>query len=624
MKLFYRSLIFLINFSLATCAFANEVCSSAQDIIQGCYVYADTGYISPLEVAPQQGQVGRVRVTLERGAQSTVPASVALSRKLAYFVAPYLVGQPNFQNSQSPILWGDYEDVFGRSGGMIPQELIDSLNRAGVDVLVFDYLEEDVNGNYLVSKSLALQKAIRLIEQINRESQYDSLLFGFSLGGVIARHALVSLEGVDYEHKISTYVSWDSPHLGAHVPLAIQATPKFAEDALYNAGTASFPFTLIVVLCLSICMVACGGQKAALEASEQISEIRQELLGSPAARELLIQNINNNDDGRYVRDPLSTHLIGELERMGFPERSTNIAFFGGSYGEKNQRWKTQDKYFNLVTDTNQSNSSSWEFFGYVANGLNPHFIDASFNHPQVPYSRKKSLIGDSLDTAMCSQMLLPIPFAEGLVSYFEGQGHFMDTELHADILNAHEYAKTNCFVPTVSALAADTLDINLDPKSGDIPDNSVITDYSPFDEIYYPGVSEDKDYIHFSVDYWEEADEIGGFQDRVQNLIASTYGAGISCLLDENNTRAENGGYGIHNLVVKNDGDISIGGWNVKLTFGQGQPAVGWFYGVSEVVKVNGGLLLSGRDQLEPGDVVRIGLGGSYSGPNTGVEIKCN
>ncbi len=39
------------------------------------------------------------------------------------------------------------------------------------------------------------------------------------MGGVIARYALRKMEDAGMEHQVSLYISHDSPHLGANVPL---------------------------------------------------------------------------------------------------------------------------------------------------------------------------------------------------------------------------------------------------------------------------------------------------------------------------------------------------------------------------------------------------------------------
>lgn len=68
------------------------------------------------------------------------------------------------------------------------------------------------------------QLLIMLIEEINEMkasagSTETNVVFGQSMGGLVARYALRTMENDNKPHQVSTYVSHDSPHLGANVPL---------------------------------------------------------------------------------------------------------------------------------------------------------------------------------------------------------------------------------------------------------------------------------------------------------------------------------------------------------------------------------------------------------------------
>ena len=50
------------------------------------------------------------------------------------------------------------------------------------------------------------------------ENSSPTLLVGHSMGGLVARYALKTMENKSEKHNVGTYVSYDSPHLGANVP----------------------------------------------------------------------------------------------------------------------------------------------------------------------------------------------------------------------------------------------------------------------------------------------------------------------------------------------------------------------------------------------------------------------
>ncbi|MFE4453644.1 esterase/lipase family protein [Streptomyces sp. NPDC056796] len=53
------------------------------------------------------------------------------------------------------------------------------------------------------------------------------LVGGFSMGGIVARYALAKMETQRMDHRTGVYVSFDSPHRGAWVPIGLQAAAHY-------------------------------------------------------------------------------------------------------------------------------------------------------------------------------------------------------------------------------------------------------------------------------------------------------------------------------------------------------------------------------------------------------------
>lgn len=53
---------------------------------------------------------------------------------------------------------------------------------------------------------------------------------GFSMGGIVARYALAKMETQRMDHRTGVYVSFDSPHRGAWVPIGLQAFAHYLSD----------------------------------------------------------------------------------------------------------------------------------------------------------------------------------------------------------------------------------------------------------------------------------------------------------------------------------------------------------------------------------------------------------
>jgi len=93
-----------------------------------------------------------------------------------------------------------------------------TLANRGYDVVILDFNNggASIYDNKDVFKNLV--KAINLQKVGNKEG----VALGISMGGLVVRHGLVELENENYEHQIGTYITLDSPHQGANVPVGLQ------------------------------------------------------------------------------------------------------------------------------------------------------------------------------------------------------------------------------------------------------------------------------------------------------------------------------------------------------------------------------------------------------------------
>ena len=61
---------------------------------------------------------------------------------------------------------------------------------------------------------------------------FRSILIGQSMGGLIARYALKTMENAHIDHQVACFVSDDTPHLGANIPLGLLFTAQHAFESL--------------------------------------------------------------------------------------------------------------------------------------------------------------------------------------------------------------------------------------------------------------------------------------------------------------------------------------------------------------------------------------------------------
>ncbi len=132
-----------------------------------------------------------------------------------------------------------------------------------------------------------------------------NVVMGISMGGLVARYALRKMETENKDHKVWKYISIDSPHKGANVPVGFQAAARHLSslDFKYFFRTI-FEMTDIPMVSDAL-----------------------EVLNSPAAKQMLIYNVN--DAGTGYDNSIHTTFLAEYDQMGFPQKCQNIAVSNG-------------------------------------------------------------------------------------------------------------------------------------------------------------------------------------------------------------------------------------------------------------------------------------------------------
>ncbi|MEV6978147.1 hypothetical protein [Kitasatospora sp. NPDC093806] len=102
----------------------------------------------------------------------------------------------------------------------------DRLLAAGFDVVLIGFQERHT---YLQHNAeVAIQAILRAVAE--REGDEPLTVGGVSMGGIVTRYALAKLEHDRVDHQTATYLSYDSPHNGAWIPLILQQLAYFFEN----------------------------------------------------------------------------------------------------------------------------------------------------------------------------------------------------------------------------------------------------------------------------------------------------------------------------------------------------------------------------------------------------------
>lgn len=197
------------------------------------------------------------------------------------------------------------------------QNLGDTVRNEGFDIVVLNFPQySPANGVVIDGGADFIQRnamvLVELINQINvqKTGTAKNVVIGPSMGGLISRYALRYMEQNGMEHDTRLYLSFDSPHLGANVPIGFQHLFNYMANGPLGDVT--------------------------------LQEIVNSVLSSPAAKQMLLDHYTGHlqsgsatEFDNAVQLPTGapnfrTAFQNELNAMGFPTATRNIAISNGS------------------------------------------------------------------------------------------------------------------------------------------------------------------------------------------------------------------------------------------------------------------------------------------------------
>jgi hypothetical protein len=104
-------------------------------------------------------------------------------------------------------------------------ELLNQLCCAGYDICFVDFHSGE---EYIESNGEALYSILVKLHQqlIDNNSSEKMVVCGASMGGLVARYAINKLEAEGHTDWVEKFISFDSPQMGANIPLSLQYTLK--------------------------------------------------------------------------------------------------------------------------------------------------------------------------------------------------------------------------------------------------------------------------------------------------------------------------------------------------------------------------------------------------------------
>ncbi len=205
------------------------------------------------------------------------------------------------------------------------------------DIIYLDY-EDGVD--YIQRNAFLLQTAIDTINSLKNKSGSieKNVVLGLSMGGLVARYALRDMELRGENHDTRLYISMDSPHLGANIPLAVQVAALHLNSVSFNVRPLGIPSGINII-----------------RLNEQFTILKkaQALLSSPAVRQLLIEqsgqlkhpSFNAMSGGSEAQ----IAFMDEYRQLGYPTQTRNIAISNGSECGITQPYGPYHEYFSFST-----------------------------------------------------------------------------------------------------------------------------------------------------------------------------------------------------------------------------------------------------------------------------------
>ncbi|MFZ4545071.1 MAG: T9SS type A sorting domain-containing protein, partial [Saprospiraceae bacterium] len=213
---------------------------------------------------------------------------------------------------------------------MYPQ-VFQNLRSAGYDIIFLDFAE----GATWIQKNAQVLK--QLLQMVNEEkarngSKYENIIVGPSMGGQVARIALAEMERDGESHCTKMYVSFDSPHQGAHIPLGIQSMAWAAFDSELDCETwpklnkPAARQLLIYNLANEVSKGNISLEKTMIETP--INTASLPILVKPSRE--TTQAISMNADGGTIRN----NYMNYLQQLGYPKQCNNLAITNGNIDGK--------------------------------------------------------------------------------------------------------------------------------------------------------------------------------------------------------------------------------------------------------------------------------------------------
>lgn len=374
-------------------------------------------------VAPDPNDTLHVTGTIPfLGAVASGDAYVYLAPGRTHLVNPAVVVEGfDIDNSMN------WDELYALLNG---ENLIETLRADGYDAVVLNFTDAT---DYIQRNAVVLADLLQQIQGIVGP-QITVAVAGASMGGLVGRYALAYMEANGLPHSVRTFISFDTPHLGANIPLGIQHWVKF-----FSTQSSS--------------------------AADFVAQ-----LDRPAARQMLVYHYTDPAGSTGQPDPLRGTFAADLTAVG--------------------DWPSQPR---LVAIANGSDNGTGEPFAPGAQiiqwSYSDLFVAITGNIWAVPNATSTKIFDGRLRILFSTTTQAVTVSGTQPYDNAPGGSRASMTQIdtvaapYGDIIALHP---SHCFISTVSALAFNTTDLFHNIAADPDPVSN-----TPFDAIYAQGTNQE-------------------------------------------------------------------------------------------------------------------------------------
>lgn len=173
------------------------------------------------------------------------------------------------------------------------------------------YVDWGNGSDYIQNNAEYFKKAIDYVNS-NKVQGEQNIVIGQSMGGLVARWALKDMEDKRQNHDTKLFISHDSPHLGANIPIGLQYMLVNLRQTYIKAPALVGAAELLV--------------PAFLEQGLSVGRVLY-LNSAPAARQMLINYV---DDNYQIDNSIHNDWQNQLKLKGYPQKTINVAISNGN------------------------------------------------------------------------------------------------------------------------------------------------------------------------------------------------------------------------------------------------------------------------------------------------------